>query len=135
MLKFALSYLAGIVAMMVLDAVWIGAIARPLYMNGIGHLMAEQPYVPAALAFYGVYALGLMFFAVAPGGATSGWRKTLLTAAAFGFFAYATYDLSNLATLRGWPVGMSLLDMAWGCIISATAAAAAKAVLDRMARA
>jgi len=134
MWKFAVSCLASMVTMMALDFAWIGFVARPLYTSGIGHLMAEQPNVAAALLFYVVFSIGLTIFAVAPGAGTADWRKTLLTAAAFGFFAYATYDLTNLATLRGWPVGLSLLDMAWGCCISAVAAAAGKAVLDRLAR-
>lgn len=95
--------------------------------------MADQPNIPVAVLFYAVFALGLMFFAVAPHGEGSGWGRTIVAAGLFGFFAYATYDLTNLATLRNWPVGVSLLDMAWGAVVSMVSAAAGKAALDRFA--
>lgn len=85
-----------------LDMLWLGVVARPLYLRGLGHLMADTPNVAAAVAFY----------------------------ALFGFFAYATHDLTNLATLRQWPVGLSLLDIAWGACVSAAAAAGGKALMD-----
>ena len=119
--------------MLALDLLWLGVIAKPVYQRGIGHLMAEKPNIAVAAMFYAIYALGLMVFAVAPDGEAGGWGHTAGRAALFGFFAYATYDLTNLATLRGWPVGISLLDMAWGSAVSAVAALAGKAALDRFA--
>ena len=129
-------YLAGyavvLVVVLVLDILWIGFIAKPLYAAGIGHLMAERPNLAAAAAFYLAYPLGLMAFAVLPGGMPVEWGRTLASAALFGFIAYATYDLTNLATLRDWPVGLALLDMAWGTGISVAASAAGKAALARL---
>lgn len=125
-------YLATMLAMLVLDALWLGLVAPGLYRQGIGHLMAPEPrLVPAAL-FYLVYAWGLQLFAVAPERAPWPWPRTLARAAAFGLCAYATYDLSNLATLRDWPVWLAGLDIAWGCVITMAAAAAGKWVRDRM---
>jgi uncharacterized membrane protein len=115
--------------MVALDLLWLGVIAKPIYQQGIGHLMAERPNVPVAVLFYAVFALGLVVFAVAPNASEPQWRKTILAGALFGFFAYATYDLTNLATLKNWPIGMSLLDMAWGSFVSAASAAAGKAAL------
>ena len=92
--------------------------------------MAARPNFIAAVFFYAVFAVGLMAFAVLPGGTATGWGRTLAYAALFGFVAYATYDLTNLATLKNWPLGLSLLDMAWGIMISAVSASAGKAVLD-----
>ena len=132
MLRYLATYAAIAVVMIALDLLWLGVIAKPLYQQGIGHLMAEQPNVPVAALFYALYALGLLVLAVLPNAAEPGWRKTLVTAALFGFFAYATYDLTNLATLKGWPVGLSLLDMAWGTLVSTASAAAGKFALDRM---
>ena len=129
-------YLAGyavvLLVVLVLDVLWIGFIAKPLYAAGIGHLMAERPNLAAAAAFYLVYPLGLMVFAVLPGGMPAEWGRTLASAGLFGFIAYATYDLTNLATLRDWPVGLALLDMAWGTGISVAASAAGKAALARL---
>ena len=124
--RLAIAYAATAIVMVVLDLLWLGVVARPLYQQGIGHLMAERPNIAVATLFYAVYALGLVVFAVAPN-ADAGWGKTMRDAALFGFFAYATYDLTNLATLKDWPVGISLLDMAWGSLLSALAAAAGKA--------
>ena len=75
----------------------------------------------------------LMVFAVAPGGSAIAWNKTLLTATLLGFFAYATYDLTNLATLKNWPIGLTVLDMVWGTVLSVVATSAGKVVWDRFA--
>ena len=95
--------------------------------------MAERPNLVAALAFYLLYPAGLVSFAVLAHAGDAGWRSAALAGALFGFFAYATYDLTNLATLKGWPVGVALLDMAWGAALSAVAATAGKLALDRWA--
>ena len=126
------AYAATLGTMLALDLLWLGVVAKPVYQRGIGHLMAEQPNIVAAALCYAVFALGLMIFAVSPTGPSAAWAKTAGTAALFGFFAYATYDLTNLATLRGWPVGLSLLDMAWGTGISAVAALAGRAALEHV---
>ena len=129
--RHLVAYAATLGVMVALDLLWLGVIAKPIYQRGIGHLMAEQPRIGVAALFYMVFALGLTIFAVAPGGSAAGWAKTAGTGALFGFFCYATYDLTNLATLRDWPVGVSLLDMAWGTAASAVAALAGCAALER----
>ncbi len=133
MTKYLSAYLVTAVVMLAVDLLWLGFIAKPLYQQGLGHLMAERPNLVAAAAFYVVYGLGLMFFAVVPNATDPGWLKTAAAAALFGFVAYATYDLSNLATLRGWPVGLSLIDMAWGATLSALSATAGRFAWDRFA--
>lgn len=127
------AYVATLITMLALDLLWLGVVAKPLYQQGIGHLMAPSPKVPVALLFYAVFAAGLTWFAVLPNAAPTGWGRALGSAALFGFFAYATYDLTNLATLKDWPVGLSVLDMAWGSAVSAVAAAAGRLALDRFA--
>jgi uncharacterized membrane protein len=131
MTKYLLGYLAVAATMLVLDVIWLGFVAKPLYQQGIGHLMAEQPKLAAAGLFYVLYALGLMIFVVSPGGSTMPWEKTLWMGALFGLFCYATYDLSNLATLKNWPTGLAFIDMAWGSVLSAACAGAGKAAMDR----
>lgn len=133
MTKYLSAYLATAVVMIALDMLWLGVIAKPLYQQGLGHLMAARPNLVAAVAFYVLYALGLMLFAVVPQAADAGWLKTTAAAAMFGFVAYATYDLSNLATLKGWPIGLSLIDMAWGATLSAVAATAGRFAWNRFA--
>jgi uncharacterized membrane protein len=134
MLKYAGAYGATLLVMLVIDALWIGVIAQPLYSRGIGHLMAPQPELWAAAAFYVVYPLGLMLFVVLPQSGNPGMANTLVWGALFGFFAYATYDLTNLATLKGWPLWLSALDLAWGSLVSAGSAAAGRMALDRLTK-
>lgn len=133
MTKYLSAYLATALVMLAIDMLWLGVIAKPMYQQGLGHLMAERPNLMAAAAFYVLYALGLLMFAIVPQATDAGWLKTAATAAIFGFVAYATYDLSNLATLRGWPVGLSLIDMVWGALLSAVAATAGRFAWDRAA--
>lgn len=128
--KYLVAYAAAAVVMIALDLLWLGLAARTMYQQGIGHLMADKPNVPVAAAFYALYALGIVIFAVAPQTDGAGWGKTLTTAALFGFFAYATYDLTNLATLRDWPMRLAVIDIAWGVCVSAASAAGGKAAMD-----
>ena len=131
-MKLALPYFAIVLTMMLLDVLWIGVLARPLYMRGIGHLMAAQPNFVAAVAFYLLFAIGLMAFVVlqrAPGD----WQRAAAWGAAFGFMTYMTYDLTNMATLRDWPIGLSFIDTAWGCFATGLAATIGKLVFDKLA--
>ena len=128
--KYLVAYAGTAVAMVALDMLWLGLIAKPLYQQGIGHLMAAKINVAAGVLFYVLYAVGLVIFAVAPHTGGNSWGRTATMAALFGFFAYATYDLTNLSTLKDWPVGLSLIDMAWGTFVSAAAACAGKAALE-----
>jgi len=130
MIRLLAPFLAVVATLVALDAVWLGIVALPLYQRGIGHLMAAQPVLAAAGLFYLLYAAGILLFVVRPRPrgavrAAAGWG------ALFGFMAYMTYDLTNLATLRGWPVGLSVVDTAWGCLATAIAAAAGRIVSDR----
>jgi uncharacterized membrane protein len=122
MKNYAAAYAGTLLVMIVLDGVWLGLIAGPLYAGAVGHLMAPAPNVPVAALFYALYALGVVLFAVAPMGDTEGHAKTAGRAALFGFFAYATYDLTNLATLRDWPAWLAAIDITWGMTVSAGSA-------------
>jgi uncharacterized membrane protein len=133
MTKWLAAYATTALAMLALDLLWIGWLARPLYLQGIGHLMAAQPRLAGAAAFYLLYPAGLLVFALLPQAGAMGLGRAAGSAALFGFFAYATYDLTNLSTLKDWPLGLSLLDMAWGTALSTVAATAGKLALDRMA--
>lgn len=140
MFKYLAAYAATATAMLVIDMIWLGVIAKPMYRAGIGHLMAESPNLVAAGAFYLMYPIGLMVFAVLPNasavalfvGATSPWASAAVAGALFGLFAYATYDLTNLATLKNWPLQLSLIDIAWGVFASALATAAGWWTLNRL---
>lgn len=124
------AYAGTALVMVALDMLWLGVVAKAMYQQGIGHLMAAQPNVAVAVCFYLLYALGVVIFAVQPQQGGGSWAQTLTLAALFGFFAYATYDLTNLATLRDWPWRLSLIDIAWGVVVSTAAAAGGKAAFD-----
>lgn len=129
---FLSAYLASLVLMVVIDLVWLGVVARGFYAAQLGDLLRPQPGLVAAVAFYAVYAFGLVHFAVQPGLRGGGWIVALGHGAALGFVAYATYDLSNLATLKGWPVALVVVDIAWGTALSATVAAISCAIVGRL---
>jgi uncharacterized membrane protein len=118
MLKYLISYIAMIIVMAALDFLWIGYLAKHLYQSGIGHLMADKPNLVAAAVFYLVFCAGLLWFAIIPNLLKPGFTAALVSAAVFGFCAYATYDLSNLATLKAWPLSLTLIDIAWGTFAS-----------------
>lgn len=133
MTKYAASYATILVVMLLVDLPWITVFAKSMYSEGIGHLMAQNANVPAAVAFYLIYVFGLVWFGLAPHALEPGVMKTAVSAAVFGFCAYATYDLTNLATLRDWPLRVTLIDMAWGPFVSGISTAAGKYVDDRLA--
>lgn len=131
MLKLLVTYLSTTAVMVLIDLVWLGVIAKPMYQQGIGHLMAEKPNIAAAIGFYLLFPIGLMIFAILPGATDAGWKNTALLGALFGFFTYATYDLTNLATLKNYPLKLALIDMTWGTLVSALAASTGKLVFTR----
>jgi len=124
-------YAVTALVMLVLDGIWLGMVATDWYRSAMGALMADTPRWLPALLFYAGYPAGLVTWVVLPQAATPGLRATAVHGAALGLFAYGTYDLTAMAVVRGWPVGISLLDMAWGASASALSAAAGKAWLDR----
>lgn len=134
MLKFLPAYLTIIVVMFVLDIIWLSVIAQPVYQQGIGHLMAAKPNLLFAGLFYIVYVSGLMWFALMPNRHHKGLKNTFVAAATFGFFVYASYDLTNLALLKDWPLSLSLIDITWGTLLSGVSASVGKWVFNRMNR-
>lgn len=120
---FVAAYGAGIAAFLVLDGAWLSAMGPRLYRPAIGHLMREGFDVPAALAFYVTYVAGMLAFVVDPADRA---RQVLARGGFFGAVCYATYDLTNQATLSGWPWHVTLADLAWGMTVTALASVAAQ---------
>ncbi len=116
-------YVATLIAFLVIDLTWLGLIARNFYAKHLGHLMAAQTNWPAAIVFYLLFVFGLIIFAVLPGLEADSLTKALLWGSLFGFFTYATYDLTNLATLRDWPVLLTIVDIAWGVVLATSVSA------------
>ena len=124
-MQLAVAYLATLVVFAIVDTLWLGVVARPFYRAELGDLLAPEIKLWAAVLFYLVYSAGIVVFAVLPAIRAESPVTALVMGALFGFFAYATYDLTNLATLRDWPLRMSIVDIAWGTLITGTTATAA----------
>jgi uncharacterized membrane protein len=130
MRSIATSYLVAALVMGGLDFLWLRMTVGPVYQRALGAVLAERPNMPAVIVFYLVYLAGVVVFAIRPALADGDWKTALAKGGLLGFFAYATYDLTNLATLKVWSLKVSLLDMAWGTLLTAvTAAAGAAAAL------
>ena len=123
----AAAYAAAALALLVLDAFWLTTMASRLYRPALGDLMRETPDFLAAGLFYALYLAGVVIFAVRPSVDARSWTAAAARGAAFGLVAYATYDLTNQATLRGWPWHVTLVDLAWGTFLTATGAVAGRA--------
>lgn len=116
-------YLATLVAFFLIDMLWLGLIARGLYSRYLGYIMAPRTNWVAAVIFYLIFVAGILFFVVLPGLESGSLTTTLLRAAAYGLITYATYDLTNLATLKDWPLTITLIDIAWGIVLSVSVSA------------
>ena len=105
--------------MLILDAIWLVTMAKRFYGQYIGHLMAEAPNFLPAVIFYAIYAMGVAYFVICPAIENAwGFPKVLFSGAFLGLLAYATYDLTNQATLRDWPTIVTVVDLAWGAILT-----------------
>jgi uncharacterized membrane protein len=125
MKSLVVSYLAALAALAVLDALWLGVVSREFYKARLGQLLLDRPLWSVAILFYLIHAAGIAVFAVPPAVAAGTWTAAALYGALFGFCVYAAYDITNLATLRGWPMAVSLVDLVWGTVATAAATFAA----------
>ena len=124
MLKYFVAYAVTATVFLLVDMVWLGFAAKAFYRTNIGALLADQINIAAAVIFYLLYIVGILIFAISPALESGAWRTSLIMGSLFGFFAYATYDMTNLATLRDWPVAVAVVDMAWGAFLTGLSATA-----------
>jgi uncharacterized membrane protein len=110
-------YLLTIPVFFAIDLLWLGVVAKNFYQDKLAHLLSPDVNWPAALLFYFMYIVGIILFAVKPGLDAGSLAKAALWGALFGFFTYATYDLTNLATLRQWPIKVVVVDVLWGTLL------------------
>lgn len=117
MLNFIKVYLTSFVVFFAIDIVWLGVVAQKLYAKHLGYIMKPKANWFAALIFYLLYIAGLVFFVVNPALEKVSWQYALFAGLFFGFITYATYDLTNLATLKDWPLTITIIDLIWGSIL------------------
>ena len=113
-------YAIALPVFFVIDMVWLGLVAKDFYRGQIGPLMKGDINWTAAILFYLLFIVGLVFFVITPAIEKGSWTYALLVGALFGLITYATYDLTNLATLRDWPLLVTIVDMAWGAVLAAS---------------
>lgn len=112
-------YLVTVVVFFLVDIVWLGFISKNLYKNYLGNLMAPKVNWAAAIIFYLLFIAGLIFFVIDPALVRNSLWYAVLAGGFFGLITYGTYDLTNLATLKDWPVTITLIDLAWGTFLNA----------------
>ncbi len=122
LLKYILLYLVTLGAFFVIDMIWLGLVAKKFYRDQLGFIMAPRVNWPAAIVFYLLFIVGLLFFVTYPAIMRQSGLFAFFSGAFFGFICYATYDLTNLATLKDWPLKVTLVDLAWGSLLSGTLA-------------
>ena len=115
----------------VLDWIWLGTVAKTFYRSQIGKLLLEKPNMTAAVLFYLIYVVGVVTFVISPALEKGSLGYALTRGALFGFVAYATYDLTNLATMKGFTTKVVVVDLAWGALLTATVAGVTFAILHR----
>jgi uncharacterized membrane protein len=124
--KYLAAYGTTLVVFLIIDGVWLGVVARSFYVQQIGDLLRPAPNFGVAGLFYALYVV------VFPALHHGTWLTAALFGALFGLVAYATYDLTNLATLQGWPVVMSVVDMVWGAVLTASVSVVSFLIVSRI---
>ena len=114
MMSFLKTYGIAFLVFIVIDLIWLVFVAKNLYQKELGYLMGEKPNLIAAAAFYLIFITGVVFFVINPALEKGSWIYALLTGLFFGFVTYATYDLTNLATIKDWPLKITIIDLIWG---------------------
>ena len=126
-------YLVAAVVFLALDLVWLSLVAQGLYEHFLGDLLADSPNVAAAFVFYAIFVAGLVYFVIAPAVDEQSARTALVRGAAFGLITYATWDLTSLAVIEGFPVGIVPIDMAWGTVLAAAVSTTTYLLWSRLA--
>jgi len=130
MKAFGIAYIATLVSFLLIDAVWLGLVAKNFYRQQLGGLMLPSPNLGIAAAFYVFFTIAIVVLAVWPAGSVWG---AVGYGAVLGLAAYGTYDITNLSTLKGWPASLSIVDMIWGTILTSVASACGYAAARGMA--
>ncbi|KPF44465.1 DUF2177 family protein [Rhizobium sp. G187] len=132
-MTYVIAYASTAAVFFALDYIWLTRLAIGFYRQNIGDLLLATPNFAAAGIFYLFYVVGLVYFAVLPAVTAQSIVTAVVNGALLGLLAYGTYDMTNLATLKGWSLSVSIVDMAWGAFLSATASAAGYWVVSRFA--
>ena len=122
MTQYLAAYGATAIGFLLVDVAWLSSIGKRFCFSRLGPLLLDRPNMPVAAAFYAVYVIGIVIFAVAPALREGSASTALVNGGLFGFFAYATYDMTNYATLRNWCLTVSVVDTLWGTSLTGVSA-------------
>ncbi len=117
-MKLILQFLISFSVFLTIDLIWLGVVARKLYVHYMGHLLRTPPNWPVAFLFYALFVVGIMIFAIAPAIEQKNVAHAFKMGALFGFFTYMTFDLTSWAVLKDWPAGIVWIDILWGTTLS-----------------
>lgn len=121
-------YLLTVPIFFLIDMIWLGYVAKGFYRQNLSFILGSEVNWPAAIVFYLIYIVGILVFAVIPAFERTSLLRALVWGGLYGFFTYATYDLTNLALIKGWPLKVALVDILWGMILCAVVAASSFAI-------
>lgn len=131
-LSFLKSYLITIIVFFAIDMVWLTLVARGFYKKYLGYIMSPEVNWPAAIAFYLIFIAGLLYFSILPAVEARSLARAIISGALFGLVTYATYDLTNYATLRDWPFIVVAVDLVWGVVISSAVSLSAYTIITSL---
>lgn len=122
-MKYFSLYLINLIVFLGIDAIWLTVVAKKFYAKHLGYLMSDKPNLAAAGIFYLLFVVGLLVLVILPGLKENSLPKTIIYAGLFGLISYATYDLTNLATIKSWPLIVTVVDMIWGTALAISVSA------------
>lgn len=125
-------YLIALPVFFAIDMLWLGIVARNFYRNQVGALLKTDFNWVAGVSFYLLFIAGLVFFVIEPAVKSGNWTSALVVGALFGLMTYATYDLTNLATLKDWTLTITLVDMAWGMVLAASVSTVTYLIAEKL---
>lgn len=128
---FIKMYIIAIPVFFLIDIIWLAVVSKSFYRDQLGYLMAESVKWPAAVIFYLLYIAGLVLFSIMPAVEKQSLLKAVILGASLGLVAYATYDLTNYATIKEWPLIVVVVDMIWGTVLSAGVSAITYVIVSR----
>lgn len=126
------AYFAVLLPLLALDGIWLGLVSSAFYRKYLGHILAERFTLWPAAIFYPLYAFGILVFAVTPALSAGSVWSAFFRGALLGLVAYGAYDLTNQATLARWPITVTLVDLAWGTLVTATVSAIAYLIVSKL---
>lgn len=130
--QYLKEFAVAFVTFMIIDLIWLGFVAKDLYKKYLGFIMSPTVNWPAAILFYVLFIMGIVFFVLHPALEKDSVTYALLAGAFFGLVTYATYDLTNLATLKDWPLTITIIDLIWGSTLSALTASGAFLIIKQL---